>query len=96
MRHEAGQLVNVLALVACGLGVAIVPASFAMFHREQIVFRPLRASRQVSRLAVLVSAQALKSNPMLELVAQLAQSQLQALAAQLAQQGTTASRLQPV
>ncbi|GEQ76987.1 LysR family transcriptional regulator [Comamonas testosteroni] len=96
IRHEAGQLVNVLALVACGLGVAIVPASFAMFHREQIVFRPLRASRQVSRLAVLASAQALKSNPMLDLVAQLAQSQLQALAAQLAQQGTTASRSQPV
>ena len=53
IRHEAGQFVNVLALVACGLGVAIVPSSFASLYRGKVVFRPLAAARYQSRLAVL-------------------------------------------
>lgn len=53
IRHEAGQFVNVLALVACGLGVAIVPSSFATLYRGKLVFRPLEAARYQSRLAVL-------------------------------------------
>lgn len=53
IRHEAGQFVNVLALVACGLGVAIVPSSFATLYRGKVVFRPLEAARYQSRLAVL-------------------------------------------
>jgi len=53
IRHEAGQFVNVLALVACGLGVAIVPSSFATLYRGKVLFRPLEASRYKSRLAVL-------------------------------------------
>lgn len=83
IRHEAGQLVNVLALVACGLGVAIVPASFTMLYQNQVVFRRLKASRQVSRLAVLASAQTLQSNPMLSLITRAATDQLHALADQL-------------
>lgn len=53
IRHEAGQFVNVLALVACGLGVAIVPSSFAALYRGKVAFRPLEASRYQSRMAVL-------------------------------------------
>ncbi len=56
IRHEAGQFVNVLALVACGLGVAIVPSSFASLYRGKLVFRPLQQSRYQSRLAVLAVA----------------------------------------
>lgn len=56
IRHEAGQFVNVLALVACGLGVAIVPSSFASLYRGKLVFRPLQESRYQSRLAVLAVA----------------------------------------
>lgn len=53
IRHEAGQFVNVLALVACGLGVAIVPASFATLPLGRVVFRRLEASRFKSRLGIL-------------------------------------------
>jgi len=83
IRHEAGQLVNVLALVACGLGVAIVPSSFATLYPGQIVFRRLRALRHESRLAVLASAPALRGNPVLAQVAQAAGEQLHGLAARL-------------
>lgn len=53
IRHEASQFSSVLALVACGLGVAIVPASLAIQAPEGIVFRRLLASRDQSRLAIL-------------------------------------------
>ncbi|MEJ2802261.1 DNA-binding transcriptional LysR family regulator [Comamonas sp. BIGb0124] len=57
IRHEAGQFVNVLALVACGLGVAIVPASCATLPiRQGVVFRRMTGSRYNSRL-VLVAAE---------------------------------------
>src|SRR2546427_2571499 len=48
IRHEAGQFVNVLALVACGLGVAIVPSSFASLYRGKLVFRPDRKSTRLN------------------------------------------------
>lgn len=57
IRHEAGQFVNVLALVACGLGVAIVPASFATLPLGPVVFRRLAASRFKSQLVILRPAQ---------------------------------------
>jgi DNA-binding transcriptional LysR family regulator len=53
IRHEASQFSSVLALVACGLGVAIVPASLAIQAPEGLVFRRLQASRDQSRLAIL-------------------------------------------
>ncbi len=55
IRHEAGQFVNVLALVGCGLGVAIVPASFATLPLGRVVFRRLAASRFKSQLVILRS-----------------------------------------
>lgn len=55
IRHEAGQFVNVLALVACGLGVAIVPASAATLPFGAVVFRRLEASRIKSQLVILRS-----------------------------------------
>ncbi|UUZ75259.1 LysR substrate-binding domain-containing protein [Polaromonas sp. P1(28)-13] len=58
IRHEAGQFVNVLALVACGLGVAIVPASFATLPFGRVVFRRLEASRYKSQLVILRAAAA--------------------------------------
>ena len=84
IRHEAGQFVNVLALVACGLGVAIVPASFATLHQGPVVFKPLQTARHSSRLAVLALPQALQSNPLLTQVAEAAVQALHRLAEQLA------------
>ncbi len=56
IRHEAGQFVNVLALVACGLGVAIVPASCATLPmRQGVVFRRLAGSRYQSRLVIVAA-----------------------------------------
>ncbi len=57
IRHEAGQFVNVLALVACGLGVAIVPASFVTLPLSRVVFRRLARSRYKSQLVILRSGQ---------------------------------------
>ena len=59
IRCEAGQFVSVLALVAAGLGVAIVPASLSMLGDlagGPVVFRPLDIARDKSRLAVLARA----------------------------------------
>jgi DNA-binding transcriptional LysR family regulator len=53
VRHEAGQFVNVLALVGLGLGVAIVPESASTLPFGQVVFRRLQASRIKSQLVIL-------------------------------------------
>jgi DNA-binding transcriptional LysR family regulator len=53
VRHEAGQFVNVLSLVACGLGVAIVPASFVVLPTPRVAFVRLQPTRDASRLALL-------------------------------------------
>jgi len=58
LRHEAGQFVSVLSMVACGLGVAIVPASCmvpasgAVSGAGKVVFRRLTGSRHRSRLVM--------------------------------------------
>ena len=83
IRHEAGQFVNVLALVACGLGVAIVPASFSTLPAAGVVFRPWDASRDKSRLAIL-GRPGQQQDGWSQQVAQLAAAELESLAARLA------------
>lgn len=83
LRHEAGQFVNVLALVACGLGVAIVPASFATLPFGQVVFRRLEGSRYKSRLVILRAQQQMQDE-WSSRVTQLAAAELDSLADRLA------------
>ncbi|MDO9402573.1 MAG: LysR substrate-binding domain-containing protein [Polaromonas sp.] len=83
IRHEAGQFVNVLALVACGLGVAIVPESAATLPFGPVVFRRLEASRIKSQLVILRS-QRLVDDDWSRAITQLAVTELQSLAARLA------------
>ena len=82
IRHEAGQFVNVLALVACGLGVAIVPASFSTLPVGDVVFRPLEASRDKSCLAVLARPGQQQDGWSAQ-IAQLAAAELESLAQRL-------------
>ena len=84
IRHEAGQFVNVLALVACGLGVAIVPASFSTLPVGDVVFRPLEASRDKSCLAVLARPGQQQDGWSAQ-IAQLAADELASLAQRLIQ-----------
>ena len=83
IRHEAGQFVNVLALVACGLGVAIVPASFATLPFGPVVFRRLQASRHKSQLVIL-RAQRQLQDEWSSRVTELAAAELDSLADRLA------------
>lgn len=79
IRHEAGQFISVLSLVASGLGVAIVPASLAVSANPQVVFRPLAKSKYTSQMAIMCS----KSWLLIEgshAVLTLATQELQALA----------------
>ena len=82
IRHEAGQFVNVLALVACGLGVAIVPSSFSTLPTGGVVYRPLQASRDKSRLAVLAQPGA-QQDDWSQQIAQLAADALRSLEVRL-------------
>lgn len=52
IRHAAGQFVSVLAMVGCGLGVAIVPASCALMTPAHVSLRKLTGTRQHSRLVM--------------------------------------------
>ncbi|WP_114969614.1 LysR substrate-binding domain-containing protein [Rhodoferax ferrireducens] len=83
IRHEAGQFVNVLALVACGLGVAIVPASFATLPFGPVVFRRLGASRFKSQLVILRAQRQVPDDWSLQ-VSSLAVAELTGLADRLA------------
>lgn len=83
IRHEAGQFVNVLALVACGLGVAIVPASFATLPFGRVVFRRLEGSRYKSQLVIL-RAQRQMQDDWSSQMTQLAVAELDSLADRLA------------
>lgn len=82
IRHEAGQFVNVLALVACGLGVAIVPASAATLPFGAVVFRQLQASRIKSQLVILRSPRRVEGKGSAQMMA-LAVAELDSLAMRL-------------
>ncbi len=79
LRHEAGQFVSVLALVACGLGVAIVPASCATLGPGGVVFRRLTGSRHRSRLVMVRSEQQVQDDWSAQVV-EAAVAELKALA----------------
>jgi DNA-binding transcriptional LysR family regulator len=57
VRHDANGFTNVLSMVACGLGVAIVPASCALPATKDVVVRRIQGSRYRSRLAIVRSAE---------------------------------------
>lgn len=82
IRHEAGQFVNVLALVAYGLGVAIVPASAATLPFGAVVFRQLQASRIKSQLVLLRSQRLVQDDWSVQMVG-LAVAELDSLAMRL-------------
>lgn len=88
IRHEAGQFINVLAMVGFGLGVAIVPASAMTLPFEKVVFRRLKKSGITSQLVVLRSAR-LAHERWAEQITRIAVEELQnlqkALAARLRQ-----------
>ena len=84
IRHEAGQFVNVLEMVACGLGVAIVPWTIAtLTHSAHVegatVFRRLKPLRRQSRLVIL-RGERLRGDAWFEQTCVLAQAQLKELA----------------
>lgn len=89
IRHEAGQFVGVLTLVACGLGVAIVPASCATMPfgvGAGVVLRRLSGSRHKSRLVIVASERRLAEDDsdVARQFVQLAVDELQAMAQKLA------------
>ncbi|MFT3718741.1 LysR family transcriptional regulator [Pseudorhodoferax sp.] len=83
IRNEAGQFVNVLEMVACGLGLAIVPWTIAAQPlaeglARRLRFRALQAVRQHSRLVIL-RGERLRGEPWFDAACALAQAQLEAL-----------------
>lgn len=82
IRHEAGQFVNVLALVAYGLGVAIVPASAATLPFTAVVFRQLHPSRIKSQLVLLRSQRLVQDDWSVQMIG-LAVAELDSLALRL-------------
>lgn len=76
IRHSAGQFAGVLSMVACGLGVAIVPASCFESSTQAIIQRRLVSSRYKSKL--LLIAQGHQISPFRE-VALLASEHLKSL-----------------
>lgn len=49
--HEPNDMQSMLAHVACGLGIAVVPGSLAGFHERDIAYRRIRGSRACLELA---------------------------------------------
>lgn len=76
IRHSAGQFAGVLTMVACGLGVAIVPASCFEVGHPAIVRRPLVGSRYRSKL-LLIAREDVSTH--MAAVTAVAQAQMQAL-----------------
>lgn len=84
IRSEAGQFVNVLQLVACGLGLAIVPWSIAALPLPvtlagRLRFRALQDVQQHSRL-VLLRGERLRGEPWFDTACALARAELEQLA----------------
>ncbi len=79
VRHVAGQFDGVLTMVACGLGVAIVPASCFPTQERAVVRRRLTGSRYRSRLLMIARDEKLPAPWRTELLA-LARGELLALA----------------
>lgn len=79
IRNEAGQFDGVLAMVSCGLGVAIVPVSCTTLAQHKVVFRRLAGSRYRSRLVMVQGKQSLQDNWTTQ-VAALAKTELKNLA----------------
>lgn len=88
IRHEAGQFVNVLEMVACGLGAAIVPWTIATLPHSRrvargVAFRALRPVGQPSRL-VLLQGQRLRDVAWFRQAGTLAAAELTRLQAHIA------------
>lgn len=79
VQHVAGQFEGVLAMVACGLGVAIVPASCFSTQGRAVVRRRLTGSRYRSRL-LMIARQEEPAAPWRGEVLALAKQELHALA----------------
>lgn len=82
VRNEAGQFVNVLALVGLGLGVAIVPESASTLPFGNVVFRRLQTSRIKSQLVILRPQRLVQDDWSVQ-VTQLAVDELGSLAGRL-------------
>jgi DNA-binding transcriptional LysR family regulator len=50
--QEAGQMLTIASLVAGGLGVALVPASFSNLRLPGVTYRPIKGRSQTTDLAV--------------------------------------------
>ncbi len=88
IRNEAGQFVNVLEMVSCGLGIAIVPWTIATLpHSKHVkagtVFRPLKPLRQKSRLVLLRSTR-LREDAWFAETCRIARAQLEEVAGRIA------------
>ena len=79
VRHTATQFMSVLAMVDCGLGVAIVPASCALMLPPRVRLRPLIGLQRNSRLVLIRSADRVQ-DPWVQSIVELAELELNALA----------------
>jgi len=80
VRHTATQFMSVLTMVACGLGVAIVPASCALLLPQHVRLRPLSGLERNSRLVLIRSRERLQDS-WGDFIVQLATEELKALGA---------------
>lgn len=78
VRHTATQFMSVLAMVDCGLGVAIVPASCALMLPPRVHLRPLSGLQRNSRLVLIRSADRMQ-DPWVQSIVELASLELKAL-----------------
>lgn len=83
IRHDAGQVFSVLSLVACDLGVAIVPASMSTLPFPGVAFRRIQTAGHKGRLAIFRSERLLHDEWATGVV-DLAREELEALAQKLA------------
>lgn len=77
LQHIAGQFAGVLAMVGCGLGVAIVPASCFALGNKAVVARRLMGSRYRSQLLLIAREE---NNAIIAQAIGIAGGQLKALA----------------